>query len=97
VVAQSPSGGVYAAAESHVTLNLSEGKGGAATNSVPSLMGRTIPEAVAAVKSAGLRLIFVRAPVSDRSQAGTVVEQTPAPGTQIPAHGEVLVFMGAAR
>jgi hypothetical protein len=97
VVAQSPSAGVSAPAESHVTLNLSEGKGGSASKGVPSVTGRTIPEAVAAVKGAGLRLIFVRAPVSDRSQAGTVVAQTPAPGAQIPAHAEVLVYMGAAR
>jgi hypothetical protein len=97
VVDQSPSGGTSAAAESHVTLDLSEGKGGAASKSVPSVTGRTIPEALSAVKAAGLRLIFARAPVSDRSQAGTVVEQTPAPGTRIPARGEVLVFMGAAR
>ena len=47
--------------------------------------------------SKGLRLILVRTAVSDRSQAGTVISHTPAPGTPVPAHGVVLVCMGATR
>jgi beta-lactam-binding protein with PASTA domain len=97
VVAESPSGGDSAPTGSHVTLNLSGGKDGTSSNSVPSVTGRSIPEALAAMKSAGLRLIFVRTPVSDNAQAGTVVGQTPAPGTRIPQHAEVLVYMGAVR
>jgi hypothetical protein len=97
VVAESPSGGDSAPTGSHVTLNLSGGKDGTSSNSVPSVRGRSIPEAVAAMKSAGLRLIFVRTRVSDNAQAGTVIGQTPAPGTRIPQHAEVLVYMGAVR
>jgi hypothetical protein len=96
VVAESPSAGNSAPSGSHVTLNLSEGKNGSPSNAVPSVTGRTIPEALSALNGAGLRLMFVKAPVTDKSEAGKVVAQTPAPGTRIPAHAEVLVYMGAA-
>ena len=62
---------------------------------VPDVTGRTIPQAVSALQHAGLRLIFLKKPVTDRSLAGTVVEQTPAPGAKAPKNAQVLVYMGA--
>jgi hypothetical protein len=97
VVAESPASGSSAPGGSHVTLNLSDGKGGQAATSVPSVTGRTIPEALAAIRQAGLRMIFVRKSVSDKSEAGKVVEQTPASGARIPKNGKVLVYMAAVR
>jgi serine/threonine-protein kinase len=99
VVAESPQAGSSAQTGSHVTLNLSAGpsSAGSGSGSVPSLTGQSIPQAVSATKQAGLRLIFVRKPVTDQSQAGKVVEQTPAPGTSVPKNAKVLVYMGAVR
>jgi len=97
VVAESPQAGSSAQTGSHVTLNLSAGPSSAGSGSVPSLTGQSIPQAVSATKQAGLRLIFVRKPVTDQSQAGKVVEQTPAPGTCVPKNAKVLVYMGAVR
>jgi serine/threonine-protein kinase len=97
VVAESPESGSSAPSGSHVTLNLSSGQGEQAHSGVPSVTGKTIPDALAAIRQAGLRMIFVRKTVSDKSQAGNVVEQTPSPGTQIPRNGKVLVYMAAVR
>jgi hypothetical protein len=97
VVATSPSSGASAPAGSHVTLNLSKGPNASPAGQVPTLTGDSIPQAVQAVKQAGLRLIFVRKTVTDRSQAGKVVEQTPSPGTSLPKNAQVLVYMGAVR
>jgi hypothetical protein len=97
VVAESPQAGTSAQTGSHITLNLSAGPHSAGSGSVPTLTGQTIPQAVSATKQAGLRLIFVRKPVTDQSQAGKVVEQTPSPGTSVPKNGKVLVYMGAVR
>jgi beta-lactam-binding protein with PASTA domain len=62
---------------------------------VPNVVGRSVPDALSALNGAGLRLIMLRAPVSDRSQAGMVVAQTPLPGKKAPKNAQVLVYMGA--
>jgi serine/threonine-protein kinase len=97
VVAQSPNAGGSAQTGSHVTLNLSAGSSASGTVQVPSVTGQTIPQAVSAMKQAGVRLFFVRKAVTDASQAGKVVEQTPAAGTSVPKNAKVLVYMGAVR
>jgi len=97
VVAESPQPGTSSSTGSHVTLNLSAGKGTNGTASVPDVTGKTIPQAVSAMKAAGIRMFFVRKSVADQSQGGTVVEQTPAAGTSVPKNAQVLVYMGAFR
>ena len=97
VVAESPQAGASSSTGSHVTLNLSAGRSANGTASVPDVTGKTIPEAVAAMKQAGIRMFFVRKTVTDQSQGGTVVEQTPAAGTSVPKNAQVLVYMGAFR
>jgi hypothetical protein len=97
VVAESPQAGASAQTGSHVTVNLSAGKGSVGTASVPDMIGRTIPQAVSAVKQAGVRMFFVRKPITDQSQAGKVIEQSPAAGTTIPKNAKVLVYMGVVR
>jgi beta-lactam-binding protein with PASTA domain len=78
-----------------VTINASSGPGQKTEENVPDVAGKTIPQAVAAMQQAGLRLIFVKKTVTDRSLAGTVVEQTPAAGKTAPKNAQVLVYMGA--
>ena len=95
VVAQSPSGGQSATRGSHVTLNLSAGPHPAGQASVPNVVGRRIPQAVSTLNGSGLRLVLLRSKVTDRSQAGMVVSQTPEPGKQAPRNAQVLVYMGA--
>jgi beta-lactam-binding protein with PASTA domain len=94
VVAQSPAGGVSAPTSAQVTINVSAGAGTASV-SVPSAVGMTIPQAVGAVQHAGLHLVMLRRTVSDRSQAGKVVDQSPEPAQQAPKGSRVVVYMGA--
>ncbi len=95
VIAQNPPAGASAPTGSHVTVNLSAGPGKNTPETVPDVVGKTIPEGVAAVNQAGLRLIFLRVPVTNKTQAGTIIEQTPASGTTVPKNGQILVYMGA--
>jgi beta-lactam-binding protein with PASTA domain len=95
VVAQSPAAGQSATRGSHVTLNLSAGPHPAGQASVPNVVGRRIPKAVSTLNGSGLRLVLLRTTVSDKSQAGMVVSQTPEPGKQAPKNAQILVYMGA--
>jgi serine/threonine-protein kinase len=94
VVAQSPAAGATAPQSSRVTVNVSAGRSGTALT-VPSTIGMTIPEAVAAVNEAGLRLTMLRRTVTDQSQGGKVVAQTPSAGAHAPRNSQVVVYMGA--
>ena len=97
VVAQSPQSGSTAPTRSQVTVNVSSGPNGNPSENVPNVVGQKLPQAVPALQHAGLRLIFLRRTVSDRSQAGVIVAQTPAAGSSAPKHAQVLVYMGAFR
>lgn len=94
VVAQSPAGGTSEPTTAQVTINVSAGAG-TATVPVPSTIGMSIPQAVSAVQGAGLHLVLLRRAISDQSQAGEVVGQTPSPGQQAPKNSRVVVYMGA--
>ena len=97
VTAENPAAGGTATAGSHVTVNASSGPGGNPSETVPDVTGGTIPQAVSKLQRAGLRLIFLKEPVTNRSLAGQVVAQTPAPGATAPKNAQVLVYMGAYR
>jgi eukaryotic-like serine/threonine-protein kinase len=97
VTAQSPAGGASAKTGSHVTLSVSSGPGGNPMETVPDTTGQRIPQAVQTLNRAGLRLILLRRTVSDQSQAGTVVDQTPKAGAHAPKNAQVVVYMGAYR
>jgi eukaryotic-like serine/threonine-protein kinase len=95
VVSQSPSSGASAPTGSHVTVNLSAGRSTAPQKSIPDLTGKTVNEALAALNAAGLRLVELKAPVTDRTQVGKIVEQSPAAGKTAPQNASVLVYWGA--
>jgi serine/threonine-protein kinase len=95
VVAQTPAAGASAKTGSQVTVNVSSGPGGNPQETVPNVVGQKIPQALSTLHQVGLRLILLRARVSDRSQAGVIVAQTPLPGKKAPKNAQVLVYMGA--
>jgi serine/threonine-protein kinase len=95
VVAQSPDGGSSAKTGSQVTLNVAWGPRHNESESVPDVVGGRIRDALPRLQQAGLRLIFVRAPVADQAQAGVIVAQSPSPGARAPKNGQVLVYLGA--
>jgi hypothetical protein len=49
------------------------------------------------LQQAGLRLIFLKQPVTDRSLAGQVVARTTASRATAPKNAQILVYMGAYR
>ena len=78
-----------------MTVNVSSGPNKNPEETVPNVVGRRIPQALPALHSVGLRLILLRARVSDRAHAGVIVAQTPLPGKQAPKNAQVLVYIGA--
>ena len=94
---ENPTAGTTAPSGSHVTINASSGPGQKQQEQVPDASGLTIPQAVAAMQHAGLRLIFVKKTVTEAALDGKVVEQTPAAGRQAPKNAQVLVYMGVSR
>ncbi len=97
VVSQAPAAGGTAKARSHVTVNASSGPGQKEQLSVPDAVGQTLDQAVQTIKGAGLRLIFVKVPVTAQESIGKVVEQTPLAGKTAPKNAQVLVYLGVKR
>jgi serine/threonine-protein kinase len=82
---------------SHVQINVSSGPGDKPAQQVPNVIGQTLDQAVASLNGAKLRLLYVKYPVSVRSKAGQIVQQSPLGGSKVPQNGQVLVFVGAFR
>jgi beta-lactam-binding protein with PASTA domain len=80
---------------SHMQINVSSGPGQKQTEQVPSVVGQTLQQAVSTLNGTNLRLIYVKYPVSVRSKAGKIVQQSPLDGGQVPQNAQVLVFVGA--
>jgi beta-lactam-binding protein with PASTA domain len=77
---------------SHVQINVSTGPGPKPQMQVPSVVGRSLHDAVSALNSAQLRLIYVRFPVTS-GKVGVVVQQSPLAGGRAPKNAQVLVFL----
>jgi beta-lactam-binding protein with PASTA domain len=82
---------------SHVQINLSKGPNNTTNAQVPNLIGQTLTQAVGALNDAHLRLIYLKLPVTDRAQAGKVIQQSPLGGGQAPQNAQILVYLGAYR
>jgi hypothetical protein len=95
VEAQAQSPGSTVPYHSHVQINVSRGSNKNPLETIPKLIGDKLPLAVAALNTAGLRLIYVRYAVTDKTKAGTIVQQTPLAGSRAPHNGQVLVYMAA--
>jgi serine/threonine-protein kinase len=81
---------------SHVQINVSIGPGQKPQLQVPNVVGRTLHDAVGALNGAGLRLIYVKFPVTS-GRLGTVVQQSPLAGSRAPKNAQVLVFLAVKR
>ena len=80
---------------SHVQINISRGPNNNPLVSVPTVVGKTLQEAVSALNAAHLRLLYLKYPVTSQAQAGKVVQQTPLGGAQAPQNAQVVVYLGA--
>lgn len=80
---------------SHVQINLSRGPNNNPLEHVPNVIGQTLTQAVSTVNGAHLRLIYVKFPVTSKTQAGKIVQQSPLAGAQAPENAQVVVYLGA--
>ena len=97
VVQQAKPAGTTVPFHGHVQINVSRGPSNSSSETVPSVIGRTLQEAVSTVNGAHLRLVFLKLPVTSRTQAGKVVQQSPLGGAQAPENAQVVVYLGAFR
>jgi beta-lactam-binding protein with PASTA domain len=81
----------------HVQVNLSSGPGDKPKQEVPNVVGQQLQQAVSAIQAAHLRLIYLKYPVTSKSTAGEIVQQTPLGGNQAPQNAQVLVFLAVYR
>jgi eukaryotic-like serine/threonine-protein kinase len=94
VVQQAKPSGTSVPYHAHVQLNLSRGPGEKPDVSVPDAVGQTLTQAVSTMNGAGLRLIFVKLPVTSAAQVGKIAQQSPLAGGKAPRNAQVLVFLG---
>lgn len=97
IVQQAKASGTTVPYHAHVQLNVSRGPGDKPDLSVPDAAGKTLTDAVSTMNGAGLRLIFVKLPVTSASQIGKVVQQSPLAGAKAPRNAQVLVFLGVKK
>jgi serine/threonine-protein kinase len=97
VVGQAKQSGTTVAYHAHMQVNLSQGPHMEATATVPNTVGQTLNDALSTLNGAKLRLIFVKLPVTSRSQAGKIVQQSPGDAASVPQNAQVLVLLGAYR
>jgi eukaryotic-like serine/threonine-protein kinase len=95
VVQQAKPAGATVPFHSHVQINLSRGSNDNPAATVPNVIGQTLEQAVSTVNDAHLRLIFLKLPVTSRTQAGKIVQQSPLGGGQAPQNAQVVVYLGA--
>ena len=93
--AQAKPAGTTLPYQTHVQVNIATGPGQKVSETVPNVVGEKLPQAVAALNAAGLRLIYVKYPVANNSAAGTIVQQSPLSGEHAPHNAQVLVYMAA--
>jgi beta-lactam-binding protein with PASTA domain len=93
---QAKSAGTTLPYHSHVQINVSTGPGPKPQMQVPNVVGRSLHDAVSALNSAQLRLIYVKFPVMS-GKVGVVVQQSPLAGGRAPKNAQVLVFLAVKR
>jgi beta-lactam-binding protein with PASTA domain len=86
VISQQPAAGTLAKPGSKVVLGVAKSK---ASVAVPDLTGKSVPEASAALKQAGLTGTSVQVPSS--KPQGTVIAQSPTAGTKVASGSSVRV------
>jgi serine/threonine-protein kinase len=95
VLEQAKPAGTTVPFHSHVQVNLSRGPNATTDETVPNVVGQTLQQAVSTLNAAHLRLIYLKYPVTSRTQAGKVVQQSPLSGAKAPQNAQVAVYLGA--
>ncbi|MGO9489887.1 MAG: PASTA domain-containing protein, partial [Solirubrobacteraceae bacterium] len=93
VLSQSPVTGTAVRAESNVNLVVAQAPNEA---SVPDVQGETIALARSELTQAGFKVRTAHAPTSEASAVGTVLHQSPTPGSRAPKGSTVTVSVGQA-
>jgi serine/threonine-protein kinase len=93
VIRQSPSAGSEVDPGSTVSISVSEGE---ETATVPNVIGKLRPDAVAALREAGLTPTVSEQETSVPSKVGRVTDQFPPPGSEVEPGSEVTVVVGKA-
>jgi len=96
VASSIPSGTVVSSstAGSRVRLNVSAGKQPRPATDVPDVTGEDKAQATSDLESAGFTVLTVKWPVSDPTNGGLVVAQTPA--TSAPQGAAIVIYVGDA-
>jgi eukaryotic-like serine/threonine-protein kinase len=92
VIAQSPDSGTRVGAGTTVTLSVS--KGTTATTPVPDVTNQDEPTAKALLEGSGFKVRETKQAVSDPSEDGIVLDQSPAGGTNAPSGSTVTIAVG---
>lgn len=95
VEGQAKQSGTTVPYHSHMQINISSGPGDKPKEQVPNVIGRSLDEALSSINGANLRLLYLKLPVTSRSQAGKIVQQTPLAGGRAPRNAQVVVYLGA--
>lgn len=95
VKGQAKQAGTTVEYHSHMQINISSGPGDKPKEQVPNVIGQPLQQALAAINGTNLRLLYLKFPVTSKSQAGKVVQQSPLGGAQAPKNAQVVVYLGA--
>jgi beta-lactam-binding protein with PASTA domain len=94
VVAQAPAGGLVRRRGTRIQLNVSLGPNPVTQKTVPDVVGLTPQAARTRLSSAGFGVQMLTQGVSNRGQAGKVVDEQPAGSRRAPAHTTVTIYVG---
>jgi hypothetical protein len=94
VEAQAKAAGTTMPYDGHMQINVSTGPGQKPSEPVPNVIGQSVKQALGAINGAHLRLIYLRIPVTDPTQAWKVVQQSPLGGSHAPQNAQVVVYVG---
>jgi beta-lactam-binding protein with PASTA domain len=95
VEGQAKQAGTTVSYHSHMQINISSGPGDKPKEQVPNVIGQPLQQALSSINGANLRLLYLKLPVTSRSQGGKIVQQTPLGGAQAPRNAQVVVYLGA--
>jgi serine/threonine-protein kinase len=91
VIAQDPGGGTAVELGATVTLTVSTG---IETVDVPNVLGLSAGDAAGQLRADGLQPVQDERDVTDPAQDGKVVDQRPAPGTEVEEGRQVVIVIG---
>jgi beta-lactam-binding protein with PASTA domain len=95
VKGQAKQAGTTVKYHSHMQINLSSGPGDKPEEQVPNVIGQPLQQALAAINGANLRLLYLKFPVTSKSQSGKIVQQSPLAGAQAPRTAQIVVYRGS--